>query len=383
MKSFCNFLQVKVPIMQIKDCCTFEAKSTIKAGAACARGKFVFFTSSQETKNIDEFNYDGEFIIMGTGGSASLHYYNGKFATSTDCFVLKPLPFVKGKYLYYLLMTQMNVLEQGFKGAGLKHTNKKYVSSIEVGNIPSITEQNRIIAKLDVISRLIENAEYRKRLYNELIKNTFYDRFGDVEKNPHNYPTHSFNDVTEYIGDIGSNGANKVVAEHLKMKNERDYALMVRFLNFTKNDFKNDVKYVSKETYEFFRKSKVYGGELIICKIGSAGQNYIMPRLNMPVSLGLNQIMVRTNGSILVEYLYHYLHTEFGEYQISKCINGAVTKTITKTELKKIPVLLPPMSEQQNFVSTVNHLQRLVDSVEKIKMCYKEMLDSIAQTYFN
>lgn len=43
-----------------------------------------------------------------------------------------------------------------------------------------------------------------------------------------------FNDIVEYIGDIGSNGANKVIVNHLDMKDEEDYAMMVRFTNFTK-----------------------------------------------------------------------------------------------------------------------------------------------------
>ena len=48
-------------------------------------------------------------------------------------------------------------------------------------------------------------------------------------------------------------------------------------------------------------------------------------------------------------YLYQYLHTDYGEFLISGCINGAVTKTITKTELKKIPVMLPPIELQNQF----------------------------------
>ena len=161
------------------------------------------------------------------------------------------------------------------------------------------------------------------------------------------------NVTIEYMGDIGSNGANKVIVNHLDMKDEEDYAMMVRFTNFTKNDFEDDVKFVSKEAYDFFKKSQIFGGELIICKIGSAGQNYVMPYLDRPVSLGLNQIMVRIKDIILMPYLYQYLHTDYGELLISGCINGAVTKTITKTELKKIPVMLPPMELQKKFVDFV------------------------------
>lgn len=167
------------------------------------------------------------------------------------------------------------------------------------------------------------------------------------------------------MGDIGSNGANKVVVNHLDMKDEEDYAIMVRFTNFTKNDFKNDVKYVSKDAYDFFKKSQIFGGELIVCKIGSAGQNYVMPYLNRPVSLGLNQIMIRIKDTILMPYLYQYLHTDYGEFLISGCINGAVTKTITKTELKKIPILLPPMEFQHRFAEFVGHVDKSRFDIKK------------------
>ena len=59
--------------------------------------------------------------------------------------------------------------------------------------------------------------------------------------------------------------------------------------------------------------------------------------------------MVRIKDNILMPYLYQYLHTDYGEFLISGCINGAVTKTITKTELKKIPVMLPPIELQNQF----------------------------------
>ena len=163
---------------------------------------------------------------------------------------------------------------------------------------------------------------------------------------------------------------------------EEDFALMVRFLNFTKNDFSKDVKYISKESYDFFKKSQLNGGELIICKIGSAGLNYVMPYLNRPVSLGLNQIMVRINNRILMPYLYQYLHTDYGEYLIAGCINGAVTKSITKTELRKIPVLLPPMDKQKVFQEFVAQVDKSKEEVQKSLDEAQFLFDSLMQQYF-
>ena len=93
----------------------------------------MFFTSSEdESKRYSDYQFDGEGIIMGTGGNATLHYYNGKYAVSTDCIVLLPDNRIKCKYLYYFLLANKSLLEAGFKGAGLKHTNKKYIGSIEI-----------------------------------------------------------------------------------------------------------------------------------------------------------------------------------------------------------------------------------------------------------
>ena len=154
---------------------------------------------------------------------------------------------------------------------------------------------------------------------------------------------------------------------------------MVRFLNFTKNDFTDDVKYISKDAYDFFKKSQLFGGELIMCKIGSAGQNYIMPYLNRPASLGLNQIMIRIKDQILMPYLYQYLHSDYGKILVSGCINGAVTKSITKTELKKIPVVLPPMKLQKDFAVFVAQVDKsklvIQKSLEKLEILKKALME--------
>ena len=218
--------------------------------------------------------------------------------------------------------------------------------------------QSEIVDRLDRISALIKKRQDQLIQLDELVKSRFIELFGDPSNNPNSFNVVAFNDCVEYMGDIGSNGANKVVVDHLDMKDEEDYALMVRFLNFTKNDFTDDVKYVSKEAYDFFKKSQIFGGELIICKIGSAGQNYVMPYLNRPVSLGLNQIMVRINEKTIMPYLYQYLNTDYGKRLIKGCTNGAVTKSITKTELKKIPVIVPPIELQNQFAAFVEQTDK-------------------------
>ena len=288
---------------------------------------------------------------------------------------------INNKYLYWFLKGNTKFLNSLGRGATFKEISKSIVSEIEI-NVPDIDRQNEIVDILEKVSKIITFRKRELATIDNLIKARFVEMFGDARKNPNKYDTVSFIDIVEYMGDIGSNGANKVVVDHLDMKDKEDYAMMVRFTNFTKNDFTDDVKYVSKEAYDFFKKSQIFGGELIICKIGSAGQNYVMPYLNRPVSLGLNQIMVRIKDNILMPYLYQYLHTDYGELLISGCINGAVTKTITKTELKKIPIMLPPMELQREFVAFVEQVDKSKVAVQKALDETQKLFDSLMQQYF-
>lgn len=291
--------------------------------------------------------------------TTSVHYVDFPFKVKSSAMkILTTKSNADLKYCYYLLLS-LSKMPPNHKRQWISTTSEKNHV------LPSMNRQISIVKQLDLISDTIANYTNQIENLDNLVKARFIEIFGDVRENSNEFEIVQFNDIVEYMGDIGSNGANKVVVNHLDMKDEEDYAIMVRFTNFTKNDFKNDVKYVSKDAYDFFKKSQIFGGELIVCKIGSAGQNYVMPYLNRPVSLGLNQIMIRIKDTILMPYLYQYLHTDYGEFLISGCINGAVTKTITKTELKKIPILLPPMEFQHRFAEFVGHVDKSRFDIKK------------------
>ena len=81
-------------------------------------------------------------------------------------------------------------------------------------------------------------------------------------------------------------------------------------------------------------------------------------------------------------YLYQYFYTDYGEFLISGCINGAVTKTITKTELKKIPVMLPPMELQREFVAFVEQVDKSKVVVQKAFDETQMLYDSLLQEFY-
>ncbi len=346
---------------KFKDIFLFAPKSKIKAGEGLDKGRFPFYTSSAiQNKWIDTEQHFDEALIFGTGGSASIHYESQPFSTSTDCFVtITTRKDVNTKYVYYFLSSNIHLLERGFKGAGLKHLSKAFLEAIEIP-LPDLETQNKVVAILDKTKAILDKREETIRKYDELLSATFLDMFGDPFLNPRKWLVDKLENYLEYIGDIGSNGSNEMVAKNLKMLDYEDYAIMVRTVNLSKNDFKTNVKYVSEETYNFFKKSKIYGGEIIMNKIGSAGEFWMMPFLNRPVSLGLNQLVIRTKN-LEISYLYHLLSTKYGKALIKSKIQGAATKSITKTAIREFEIIVPPNELQKSF-------SRIVTKIEGIKL---------------
>lgn len=90
-----------------KEIFDFQKKSKIKAGDGFKLNekKYPFYTSSNIlTKSLDEYLFENESLIFGTGGMASIHHCEEKFAVSTDCFVTQPKnqKSVFLKFVYYL-----------------------------------------------------------------------------------------------------------------------------------------------------------------------------------------------------------------------------------------------------------------------------------------
>ena len=164
------------------------------------------------------------------------------------------------------------------------------------------------------------------------------------------------------LTDFHSNGSYETIAQNFKLLDEKDYAYMVRTTDLETNNFSDNVKYMSKSSYEFLSKSKVYGGEVLINKIGSPGRTYLMPKLDMHVSLGMNLFLLRLKGDVIDENtLYLFLNSTVGKNIIQRKVNGTVPLTIDK---KAIRSLYAPVFSHE-FRKRLNYLMSDLSNISK------------------
>lgn len=106
---------------------------------------------------INTYDYDGEYITWTTDGAnaGSIFYRNGKFSITNVCGLLKvKIDDVNTKFLAYILA---NVAKK-YVSAGMG--NPKIMSNVMANvkvQIPSLTEQERIVTVLDNFDALVNN----------------------------------------------------------------------------------------------------------------------------------------------------------------------------------------------------------------------------------
>ncbi|MDU6983956.1 MAG: restriction endonuclease subunit S [Terrisporobacter othiniensis] len=201
-------------------------------------------------------------------------------------------------------------------------------------------------------------------------------------KYPNDWNLSNLGDLISVITDYHANGSYKKLKENVELKDDEDYAVMIRTTNFEQGAFNNsDFKYISKDAYEFLSKTKVYENDLLMNKIANAGSVYRMPRINKPVSLAMNLFLIRANEEKLNNvYMYYFLKNY--EAYVKMYAEGSVTKTITKDNVRKLKIAYPEIDEQNAICNVLEKIEKKVDMNNKINQRLEEMAQSIFKHWF-
>jgi len=290
---------------------------------------------------------------------------------------------VDRKFIYNFLKSDVfqNYIKNVGQRAAQAGFNKEELSKINI-NLPTLKEQKNVAKELDKVQEIIDIREKQIEELDELIKSQFVEMFGDPFYNEKHWTKDDMGKYISVLTDFSANGSYAVLDSQVKMYDSPNYAYMVRTTDLENNNFVTDVKYIDENAYNLLAKSKVYGNEIIMCKIGSAGKCYLMPNLNKPVSLGRNAFLFRYNNNINPVFIYNLLISDYGQNEISKYVRGAVTKTITKDDARKIKIIIPPIELQNKFAEFVKQIDKQKIEIQKSLEETKKLQESLMNKYF-
>ena len=185
---------------------------------------------------------------------------------------------------------------------------------------------------------------------------------------------------TEFITDYVANGSFASLAENVRYKSEPDYAILIRLTDFN-NNYKGDFVYVDKNAYDFLKKSKLEGGEIIISNVGAyAGTVFLAPKLYRPMTLGPNSIMMNfISGNM---FYYYWLKSPMGKFLLDGIISGSAQPKFNKTTFRQMQVPVPPLSEQNSIASILSSLDDKIDLLHRQNVTLEKMAETLFRQWF-
>ncbi|MBQ3629279.1 MAG: restriction endonuclease subunit S [Bacteroidaceae bacterium] len=281
----------------------------------------------------------------------------------------------------FCLMYLMNLKEKGDldakygKGVTIKHLVKSSLLSIPIP-IPPLSEQERIVSELDLLSSIIEKKKAQLKEYDKLAQSIFYDMFGDPVTNEKGWEVKRLEDVCYHITD----------GDHMPPPKSEKGIPFLTIANIDKDtrnlDFSNSF-FVPQEYYDNLKEErKARINDLLYTVTGSYGIPVII-RTTRPFCFQRHIALIRPNQEkVLTMFLFNWALCPSVKNEADKVATGIAQKTVGLNSLRQFVVPLPPLSLQQSFASKIEAIERQKALVQQSIVETKTMFDYTMDKYF-
>jgi len=346
-----HFDNQKWPMVELGEICEFIGKGRRPASFATENGKTPFVVSSLEQKRCDSADYEMEALVIGDGGSANIHYLDGRFSASDHTYILKNKneANVSLRCIYLIIRNNLEFIENGFQGQGLKNVSKKYLQSIKIP-LPPLEVQKEIVEQIEVKQKaieaakaVIENLERERRYFGQeirKIKDVGWAKLGDVCK-------------------IKSGGT--------PLKNKREYYENGTIPWLKSGEVDQGLIYKSEEmiTEKGLKNSsaKLFPvNTVLVAMYGATAGKVGLLQFESTTNQAVCGIL--PNDRFIPEFLYMYLRTKTGE--MVKLSGGGAQPNISQTIIKVLEIPLPPIEIQKQLVAEMEEQEKIIEANKKL-----------------
>ena len=281
------------------------------------------------------------------------------YIASTKLMVIRHNNKITPQYLFYILTNDVIIRELQMIAESRSGTFPQVTFS-ELANfsisLPPISQQKEIVAvlksfdsKIDLNRRINDNLEQQAQAlfkswfvdFEPFLREEFFKSdslFGDI---PVEWHIVAIKDLSVYITDYVANGSFASLRENVRLYDKPNYAHFIRNTDLKAESYK---MYVDKHSYEFLSKSVLKGGEIIISNVGDVGSVFLCPKLEKPMTLGNNIILLRPKKDYLTFYLYMLFKGGIGQHLIDGVTGGSAQRKFNKTDFKSIKLMMPPVN---------------------------------------
>lgn len=247
-------------------------------------------------------------------------------------------------------ITKKSVNQASFAVADLKKIKIK---------VPDLSEQSRVVDILNRLNQVIEDRQQELQKLDDLTKARFVEMFGDVEILVNRWKAKAFSEVT-----INFDSTRKPVKEADRKRIQGEYPY-----------------YGATGIVDYVNDYKIDGTYLLISEDGKA-----LEFRNRDIAfIAKGKIWVNNHAHVLqctsdmnMIFLMYYMNFR----NISDWVTGIDQKKLNRANMDKIPVGVPPIELQNQFVDFVHQVDKSKVVVQKALDEAQLLFDSLMQEYF-
>ena len=332
----------------------------------------------------------GDIIIEKSGGSDKqpvgrpvlFNIAEGEFSFSNFTCTLRIINsnLISPVFLHYALFgayLRGDTFKMQSKTTGIHNLDFKAYNRLQIP-IPPLTEQQRIVEELDLLSSIIEKKKEQLKELDALAQSLFYDMFGDPVTNEKGWEVTTLNDVC--ISMVRGPFGSALKKEYFVEKGDNTYKIYEQKHAIQKSAIIGTY-YISKEKYEELQRFEVFPNDIIMSCSGTIGELFIIPN-NAEKGI-MNQALLKfTLDSKKVDSFYFLFIMQYVKRNMSVHGSGLQNIGSVKT-IKGLCLGLPPLPLQQQFAQKVEAIERQKELIKQSIAETETLFNSRMDYYFN
>lgn len=341
--------------LRIKDICDKGSSNLKQKDVENQNGVYPVFGASGLIGKIDTYHQSKDYIaIVKDGSGIGRVTFMPAFSSviGTLQYIL-PKEGFNIKYISYCL--QSLDLAHYKQGAAIPHIYFRDYGEYEVNVEENPDDQQRIVTYLDAEFAKIEALKANAEKQLQAAKDLFQKELDQILQN-NKWNKFLLNDICTQITD-GTHKTPKYTESGIPF-------LSVKNITSGHLDFK-DTKFISLEEHqELIKRCYPKYGDILYSKVGTTGVAKVIDSDNdfsIFVSLALLKIRKELVYNYFIEYV---LNSPYVYKQSQKLTSGAANRNFLLSDIKKVVVYLPNISEQQRIADRLDALSANVKALQ-------------------
>lgn len=279
-------------------------------------------------------------------------------------------------FMYYLMKTKLKEIENETAFVTVKHLSAKVLNKQNV-QLPSIADQQRIVAELDCLNEMIALKQEQLKEFDKLAQSIFYDMFGDPVTNEKGWDRIKLGDICTCI----TKGTTPTTL---------GFPFVEEGVNFVKVESFVDGKiapakltHITNECNLALSRSQLENEDLLVCIAGATiGKMAFVDTSILPANTNQACAIIRLKEKKNLRFIHSFLTLKL-KNDIIQMGKGVAQPNLSLGQLRDFMISFPPLALQQQFAEKILAIEAQKELVKKSIAETQQLLASRMDYYFD